>query len=81
MKPIQVQTAQLKVGDIVKLKPGIKGMTYGHPIEWYNRKAAITSFLNEVEGGLYLKEGLGGCRYWNIDNVELVERPEAKVKS
>ncbi len=81
MKPIQVQTAQLKKGDIVKLKSGVKPMTLGHPIEYYNRKAEITSVMCEVEGSLYLKEGLGGCRYWNVDDVELVERPEPKVKS
>lgn len=60
-----------KAGDKVKLKEdceAIGGMPHHD-----NKEATITRLLDEVEGGVFLDDGLRGCRYWNIKDLEHVK--------
>jgi hypothetical protein len=57
----------IKVGDIVKLKPGS-----GHVCpkgRANHRTAAVKAVLTDIPGGLYMHRDLRGCRYWNAEDV------------
>ncbi len=71
----------MKNGDLVKLKSGILPFDGGFT-ELENKEAIITSMNHIVlVGVVFFEKGLEGCRYWNIDELELVEQQETKVKS
>jgi hypothetical protein len=62
----------LATGDVVRLRPGVRHFDGQLGPSFDNYSAAITSFLRDVKGGIYLSAGLRGCRYWNIADVEKV---------
>lgn len=64
----------MKVGDEVRLKRGVIDCDSAGEPEHNNKTAKITCFLTDIEGGVYLKDGLRGCRYWNIKDVMPVVR-------
>lgn len=61
----------IKVGDVVRLK---KGFYVGRVAEGRqdNRTATVRSLLTDIEGGLFMDRDLRGCRYWNVEDVEVV---------
>ncbi|EFX60458.1 hypothetical protein DAPPUDRAFT_343670 [Daphnia pulex] len=63
-------------GDTVKLKRGVKAVS--DHAEHNNKTAEISACLEDIEGGLFLRDGLKGCRYWNVDDVLLLERKVAE---
>lgn len=54
-----------------KLKRSVTRCTTG-PEEYRNSTAELTRVLEDIEGGLFFKDGLGGMRYWNVEDVEEV---------
>lgn len=57
----------MKIGDTVKLKKGTVRLERGG-----KRVAKVIEKLSDVEGGLVLSERLGGFRYWNVLDLEVV---------
>jgi hypothetical protein len=61
----------MKVGDEVELKHGVIDCESADLLKYNNKTAKITCFLMpDVEGGVYFKDGLRGCRYWNITDLQ-----------
>lgn len=63
----------IRLGDTVALKRDCKAV--GGPPERDNRTAVVTRVLEDIEGGLFMADGLRGCRYWNIEDVRLATQP------
>ena len=62
----------MKLLDTVRLKAGI---TVGAIPEGRedNATAKIKTFLSDIEGGVVLDRDLGGMKYWNVSDLELVK--------
>lgn len=62
----------MKVGDKVRLK---KCVHIGKVPEGRenNRTARIEMLLEDIEGGVKTDRDLRGMRYWNVEDLEVVE--------
>lgn len=58
-----------KVGDLVCLRRTTKRFPL-RPGEKRPRVAAVKAHLSDVVGGLVLDKELGGCRCWNVLDVQ-----------
>lgn len=61
----------IKVGSTVKLKPSVKHDCPKGRED--NNSAKVLSFLDDIEGGVYLDRDLHGCKYWNVQELELLK--------
>lgn len=60
---------EIRRGTVVKLRHGVK---HRCPAGRANhRTARVQEQLTNVEGGLFMERDLRGCRYWNVEDVEL----------
>jgi hypothetical protein len=60
----------IAVGHVVRLKQGVKcSCPDGRE---NNRSAVIRGLLTDIKGGVFLDRDLHGCRYWNINDLQLV---------
>jgi len=62
----------IQVGQTVKLKPGV---VHACPEGRKDNGTAVVraSLEPKVHGGVYMDRDLHGCRYWNVDDLELVD--------
>ena len=61
----------MKAGDVVGLNE--KAKRFGCPKgRENNRTAKILAMLTDVEGGVFTDRDLGGCRYWNVEDLVVV---------
>lgn len=55
-------------GDQVKLRRGVIGFRRTDEIN--HTTAAIAGFFSDIEGGVILDRRIGGCRCWNVLDLE-----------
>jgi hypothetical protein len=63
-----MQTTQIKVGDIIRLKTGVVHICPEGRED--NFTAKVQSLL--PRGGIKTEQDLRGCKWWNQDDVEVV---------
>ena len=68
--------ARMHVGDLVSVKGSSAVASRGCPPERDNNSKARVAVLmgDDCPGGVYLEQDLHGCRYWNADDLKVVER-------
>lgn len=63
---------EFSVGDTVELKPETVVGSIPEDRE-DNRTAKIQKFLPDIEGGFKTDRDLRGCRYWNVEHVQIAK--------
>ena len=67
----EIKRTEIQQGATVYLKPGVTGTAPG--------LAVVKAMLDDTEGGVFLDRPLGGCRYWNTEDLILIAREEEEV--
>ena len=57
---------KFKIGDTVEV--------FGYP----GKQAKITEFVEDIEGGVRLDQNIGGFRFWNVIDLDLIEAAPKK---
>lgn len=65
---------KIEVGDTVRLKRTVRRDWTCPEGRDNNTTAKVRDTLERIPGGLHLDRDLHGCRYWNVADVELVEK-------
>lgn len=60
----EIKRTTIREGATVELKPGVTGSEPG--------LAVVKAMLDDIEGGVFLDRPLGGCRYWNVEDLNLI---------
>jgi hypothetical protein len=62
----------MKMGDKVRVKEGVVVSKTSEGRE-NNKTAIVRALLSDIEGGVQTDRDLCGLRYWNAEDLEVVE--------
>ena len=62
----------MKKGDMVALTEKAKKTAFCPKGRMNYRLAQVVAFLSDYEGGVMVSRDLGGCKYWNRDDLVVV---------
>lgn len=75
-----VDKKSIAVGDEVKLTLRERRRSNCPEFREDNRTAKVKALLTDIDGGLYMDRDLHGCRYWNVEHVQVVKKTAVECR-